>query len=88
MTREAWTDERLDDLSNRIDRGFDRVDTDIHELRTRTGEGFDRVDIEIRDVRTETRELRAEMNSRFDAMQRTMIIGFASIVASVIATQL
>ena len=26
--REAWTDERLDDLSRRMDRGFDRVDAD------------------------------------------------------------
>jgi hypothetical protein len=63
MARDAWTDERFDDLSSRVDRGFDRVDIEI-------------------------RELRSEMNSRFDAMQRTMILGFASIVASVIATQL
>jgi hypothetical protein len=28
-----WTDERLDDLSNRVDAGFERVDTDIRELR-------------------------------------------------------
>ncbi len=31
--REAWTDERLDDLSERMDRGFDRVDCDLRELR-------------------------------------------------------
>ncbi len=29
-----WTDERLDDLSNRMDAGFERVDRDIRELRT------------------------------------------------------
>ena len=29
-----WTDERLDDLSERMDAGFDRVDRDIRELRT------------------------------------------------------
>jgi len=79
--RDAWTDERMDDLSTRMDRGFDRVDTDIREVRARTDNGFERVDDKIR-------ELRTEMNARFDAMQRTMIIGFASIVASVIATQL
>lgn len=28
-----WTDERLDDLSHRVDAGFDRVDSDIRELR-------------------------------------------------------
>ena len=29
-----WTDERLDDLSRRMDAGFQRVDDDIRELRT------------------------------------------------------
>ena len=31
--REAWTDERLDDLSERMDRGFDRVVRDLRELK-------------------------------------------------------
>lgn len=64
--REAWTDELLDDLAHRMDRGFDRVDTDI-------------------------RELRSEMSSRFDAMQRTMILTLGTIVAGflgIIVTQL
>ena len=64
--RESWTDERLDDLSHRMDGGFRRVDTDIRDLRT-------------------------EMNSRFDALQRTMLqIGGGMIVALIglIATQL
>ena len=29
-----WTDERLNDLSRRMDAGFQRVDDDIRELRT------------------------------------------------------
>jgi hypothetical protein len=29
VMRKAWTDERLDDLSQRVDRGFDRVDADF-----------------------------------------------------------
>lgn len=29
-----WTDERLDDLSCRMDAGFERVDRDIWEMRT------------------------------------------------------
>ncbi len=32
-----WTDERLDDLSNRVDAGFERVDADIRELRSDIG---------------------------------------------------
>lgn len=33
MERAAWTDERLDDLADRVDRGFDRVDRDLRDLR-------------------------------------------------------
>ncbi len=36
-----WTDQRLDDLSQRMDAGFDRVDRDIREVRT-----------DLRDLRT------------------------------------
>jgi hypothetical protein len=31
--RKGWTDDRLDDLSKRMDQRFDRVDRDIGELR-------------------------------------------------------
>jgi hypothetical protein len=37
VERAAWTDERLDDLANRMDAGFARVDADIRELRAEIG---------------------------------------------------
>ena len=48
MERVAWTDERLDDMSHRMDAGFDRLERDIRELRI--------------DVKTELREMRTTMN--------------------------
>jgi hypothetical protein len=33
MAREAWTDERLEDLKEQMVAGFERVDADIRELR-------------------------------------------------------
>jgi hypothetical protein len=33
MERTVWTDERLDDRFDSIDRRFDRIDTDLRELR-------------------------------------------------------
>ncbi|MCW2988126.1 MAG: hypothetical protein JWM24_1064 [Solirubrobacterales bacterium] len=33
--RKAWTDERLDVLSERVDRGFDRVGADLRALNGR-----------------------------------------------------
>jgi hypothetical protein len=68
--RESWTDGRLDDLSHRMDAGFNRVDADLRELRT-------------------------EMNARFDALQHTLIhvaggilAAFGAAVVGLIATQL
>lgn len=70
MAREKWTDERLDDLNVRVDKGFDEVKGEIRALRKEMNARFGAVD------------------ARLDSNQRTMIIGFASIVASVVATQL
>ncbi len=77
--RESWTDERLDDLNDkvgelgrRMDNGFNRVDADIRGLRGEMG-----------DMRTELRgemaELRGEMNARFDAMQSGIDARFAAL---------
>jgi hypothetical protein len=44
--REAWTDERLDDLSERMDRGFDRVDKDLRELK-KSVDGTQRLLIQV-----------------------------------------
>jgi hypothetical protein len=37
VERVAWTDERLEDLANRMDAGFARVDADIRDLRAEIG---------------------------------------------------
>ena len=36
--REAWSDERLDDLKYEMRRGFGRLDADIRELRVEIGQ--------------------------------------------------
>jgi len=33
--RESWTDERLDDLSQKVDQGFARLDADMRALNGR-----------------------------------------------------
>lgn len=40
MARESWTDERLDDLNQRVSDGFQRVDADIRDLRRMMFQGF------------------------------------------------
>jgi hypothetical protein len=44
MTRENWTDARLDDLSHRMDQGFEKIDRDIRDLRAEMNGRFDRID--------------------------------------------
>ena len=34
MERTVWTDERLDNLSRKMDEGFNRLGGDVRELRT------------------------------------------------------
>jgi hypothetical protein len=52
MQRVAWTDERLDDLSARMDAGFARVDRDIRDLRGEMHAGFADLRGEIETLRS------------------------------------
>ena len=64
MERVAWTGERLDDLSRRMDAGFDWIDRDIRELRA--------------ELHSETGSLRAEIGTLRTTMNRVgagMIVG-------------
>ena len=40
MAREAWTDERLDDLKEQMVFGFQRVDAELRDLRRMMFQGF------------------------------------------------
>lgn len=80
--RDAWTDERLDDLNAKVDEGFRRQEVQLAEVRT-----------EIREVRGETNQRFDQMNGRFDQMYRIMVIacvslvvGFLGVIASILAT--
>jgi hypothetical protein len=35
--RQSWTDDRLDDLTHRMDDGFNRIDADMRAVRTEIG---------------------------------------------------
>lgn len=61
MPREKWTDERLDDLNEKVDRGF--ADTKA-EMR----EGFARVDGEIKELRKELNARFSSIDARFDSI--------------------
>jgi len=56
--REKWTDERLDDLSRKVDDGFARVDSDIRELRV--------------EVKHQGASLRTEMSAGFQRVETNL----------------
>ena len=39
--REAWTDERLDDLNEKVDKGFARVDARFDSMQSHIDKRFD-----------------------------------------------
>lgn len=86
VERTAWTDERLDDLAQRMDAGFERVDRDIRDLRTEMREEFGDVRAEMRDGFS---SVRGEMREEFGAMRAmiwrfggAMIVTFAGALAA------
>jgi hypothetical protein len=90
MAREAWTDERLDDLSTRVDAGFARMDARFDRMEAR----FDKVD-----ERFERVDERFErVDERFDRLYQLLIqggvafgvalIGLLAALIGLIATQL
>ncbi|HEU4599101.1 MAG TPA: hypothetical protein VFS26_05095, partial [Solirubrobacterales bacterium] len=59
MVREAWTDERLDDLTKHMDDGFGQVRADLRALRGEMGE----VRSQIGTLQGETGEMRGEIGA-------------------------
>jgi hypothetical protein len=52
--RETWTDPRIDDLSKKVDEGFEQADKKMDE-------GFARVDSDVRELRGDISGLRKEL---------------------------
>lgn len=102
MARETWTDERMGDLAAKVDKGFADAKVEVRDLRSDMDKGFADAKVEMRDLRSDmdkgfstVKGEISELRSELGALQRTMIIGFATIatiaastVASVIAAAL
>lgn len=86
MPREKWTDERLDDLNKKVDDGF-------ADMKAEMRAGFARVDGEIKELRSEMNarfnkvdERFDSINERFEALNRTLIGGLFVVVAAIIGS--
>jgi hypothetical protein len=75
--REAWTDERLDDLSRRMDRGFDHVDADLRALNGR---------LDAMSGRLDAMSGRLDgFQQSLDALQRTMLQVGVGLIGALLA---
>jgi len=88
-TRATWTDERLDDLSQRVDHGLNRVDEELRSLRSDLGGRISSLESRV-DSRFDAQEVRTDsrfesVEKRLDALQRTMIVLGGGIVATLIS---
>jgi len=79
--REGWTDERLDDLNDKVDRGFERVDKRFEQVDKR----FEQVAEEFLAVRGEMKAGFDAVNGRIDSVQRTMFHGVIALTVAILA---
>jgi hypothetical protein len=84
MERDAWTDERLDDLATGIDKRFDqvnqrfdRVEADLRELRSDVKKGFEGVE-----KRFEASD--DKFDRKFDSLQRNMMTWFIAVFSAIV----
>lgn len=71
--REKWTDERLDDLSLKVDQGFSEIKTEMREGFARMEARFEKID-----------ERFEKINDRFLALNRTLLGGAVVVIATLI----
>jgi predicted nuclease with TOPRIM domain len=80
--REGWTDERIDDLNTKVDRGF-------ADLKAEMKEGFERIDKRFAQVdkRFERIEDRLDkLTDRFESLNRSLWGGAIVIAAALIGS--
>lgn len=93
----AWTDQRLDDLANRTDAGFEEVKVEFRELRQEIKHDFQGLRQEIKN---DSQQLRLELKddigkldakfdakldrlgSKFDRLQVAIIVGLITLIGT------
>jgi hypothetical protein len=93
--REAWTDERLDDLTDRMEKDFHRVDQRFEEVITRMDHGFEqingrldqidiRMDQQLHQINTRMDKESHLVHTRFDTLQQGLIVVGGGLIGTLI----
>jgi hypothetical protein len=76
--RDAWTDERLDDLNHRVDEGFKKMREEFRAIRQESK-------TEFAAVRTEMAAMNRTMLQIVVGGFGAMLVGFAGTIATIIS---
>jgi hypothetical protein len=79
--RESWTDERLDDLNQRVSEGFADVREEFRSVRVEMQQEFAAVRGGISGLRGEIRSVQRMMVYGFVGLSTAMLAGFPMIAA-------
>jgi hypothetical protein len=86
--RELWTDERLDDLNHRVDRGFEETKAEFRavrlEMRTEFAAVRSEMKTEFTAVRSEIAQLHRTLIQLFGGMMATMTFGFVGLIVAML----
>ena len=85
---QEWTDGRLDDLSAKVDRGFEQTDRRFGKVEAEIGQLRAEMKDEFKSVRGEINGLRTEMGKtteRIDSVQRTIAFGAVALTGAILA---
>ncbi|HET7509282.1 MAG TPA: hypothetical protein VFJ65_03440 [Solirubrobacterales bacterium] len=84
MTRESWTDERLDEFGKRMDERFDRVDERFNEVDRR----FEQVDRRFNEVDKQFAQVDKRLDRLADGLesvQKAIIFGAITMSSAFVA---
>jgi hypothetical protein len=73
---DSWNDERMDELSRRMDAGFEKASTqeELNQRFIEANRRFDTIDAQF-----------LHINDRLDRMNNTLLIGTFGVIAALIA---
>lgn len=84
MAREAWTDDRLDDLNKKVDSGFVEMRTEFRAIRAEMQSEFQAVRGEIQGVRDEVAAMNRNLIQLTWGLIGMMLVGFLGIIATIL----
>ena len=86
MVREAWTDQRLDDLQKHMDEGFAEIKAEIRSLRTEVRSEVQSLRTELKgemsSLRTEIKGEIGKLDAKFDRLTYTLIAALIGLLAT------